>query len=165
MRTNVKRQESRDQVLLRNAYITESETIYEVLIAAFSPFGKYYTEEARKATVMSPCEIEERIRDDKHEVLVATSNNEIVGTVTLQMRDEGDIYVRSMAVSPYHQGKSIGRRLLEELERRAQQKGVKTISLECSEPLKRAIHVYESFGFTITGKKRVYHGVKMKKEV
>ncbi len=163
-----KKTPSRDQVLVRNAYITESATIYEVLVAAFSPFGKYYTRQARKATVMSPREIEERIRDDKHEVLVATFNNEIVGTVTLQLRDERHIYVRSMAVSPYHQGSGIGRRLLEELERRAQQKGIKTISLECSEPLKTAIHLYESFGFTITGKKRVYHGVEifeMKKEV
>ncbi len=161
-------QESRGHILVRSASIDESEIIYQVLVDAFSPYGRYYTVEARKATVMSPSEIEERICDDKHDVLVAIFNNKIVGTVTLQMRDEGDIYVRSMAVSQRCQGKGVGWRLLEELETRALQKGSKTISLECSGPLKRAIHVYESFGFTITGKKRMYYGVEvfeMKKEV
>lgn len=102
------KQESRGHIVVRNVSVADSEMIYDVLVDAFSPFGKHYTTAARKATIMSPYEIEECIRDDKHDILVATLNNKIVGTVTLQIRDEGDIYVRSIAVSQCCQGRGVG---------------------------------------------------------
>jgi len=112
-------------------------------------------------TVIRHTEIERRIRNDKKEILAAICNNEIVGTATIKMEDENNIYIQSMAVKPKYQGKGIGMKILKEIDKIARKKEYKTMSLECFYPLKKAISLYKKCGFKRTGKTRDYYGVKI----
>ncbi len=155
------------RVNIRSANSTDCGQIHQVLSASFEPYKKVYTQEAYIATVLSSDEIEKRINDPEAEVLVALYENEIVGTATINTQGGDDLYICSMAVTPETQGKGIGRRILDEIQKLAVQKQCKTISLECYQPLKNAVRLYERFGFRKTGEKRAYHGVEifeMKKE-
>ena len=157
----------KDEVIIRKALREDIQEIHRILMESFQPYKGEYTEQAYEATVVSPKEIEKRMNDPEIEVLVAEYCDQIVGTVTINPQGEDDLYVRAMAVKPNTQSKGIGRAILEQIQSRAQVKGCKTISLECYEPLKSAIKLYEGFGFRRTGRKRIYHGItifEMKKE-
>ncbi len=148
-----------EEVDVRTATTNEAQAVHDILVESFEPFKEQYTEEAYNITIMTPAHIKERIHDDEHDVLVAYLNGKLVGTVALQYRGD-DVYVRSMGVVPAAQGKGVGRKMLEVIEERARHKGCKTITLECFEPLKRAISVYEKSKFRITGRKRRYYGIE-----
>lgn len=148
-----------EEVEVRTAAADEARAVHNILVESFEPFKEQYTEEAYNITIMTPAQIRERIEDSEHDVLVAYLNGRLVGTAILQYRGD-DVYVRSMGVSPAAQGKGVGKKLLETIEEHARQKGCKTITLECFEPLKKAISVYEKFRFRITGKKRRYYGIE-----
>lgn len=155
------------EVKIRGAVREEIQEIHRVLSESFKPYQKDYTEGAYSATVVSPDEIEKRINDPEIEVLVAVYDDKIIGTATINLQGQEELYIASMGVRPATQGKGAGQRILEEIQRRARQKKCKTISLECHEPLKSAIKLYERFGFRRTGRKRAYHGIEifeMKKE-
>jgi len=155
------------EVNVRGANPADCREIHHVLLESFEPYRKVYTKEAYDETVLSSDKIEKRITDPETEVLVALHKNEIVGTATINIQVGDDLYIRSMAVKPDTQGKGIGRCILEEIQEIAVQRQCKTISLECYEPLKNAVRLYERFGFRRTGEKRAYHGVEifeMKKE-
>jgi ribosomal protein S18 acetylase RimI-like enzyme len=60
------------------------------------------------------------------------------------------INIHDLAVLPSHRGKGIGRRLLEEVERRARALGCCKITLEVREDNHRARRIYETVGFEPT---------------
>lgn len=154
-------------VKIKRAVREEVQEIHRVLSESFEPYRRSYTQEAYNVTVVSSEEIQKRIDDPEIEVLVAVCDDKIIGTATINLQAKEELYIASMGVRPATQGKGTGRRILEEIQRRAKQKKCKTISLECYEPLKSAIKLYERFGFRRTGRKRAYHGIEifqMKKE-
>jgi len=102
----------------------------------------------------SPREIENRITDQKIDVLVAIYDNKIVGTASIEMGKKENLHIRSMAVRPDYQGKGIGWRVLREINGLAKKGHSNTITLECFEPLMKAVSLYENFGFRRTGRKR-----------
>lgn len=148
-------------VEIRKANIGDVQAIYETILEAFESYKKYYTKDAYKMTVIGHAEIEKRICDDKKEIFVAVCDNEIVGTVTIKLKDESNIHIQSMAVKPKYQGKGIGMKILEEIDKIARKRGCKTMSLECFYPLKKAISLYEKCGFRKTGRSRDYYGIKI----
>lgn len=157
-----------DDIEIRKAKNSDIQAIYEVLSEAFEPYKQDYTEEAYYATVISLDEIEKRLKKERTEVLVAEYSNKIIGTATITLHKNNDLYIRSMAVRPHIQKKGIGSLILDEIDLRARQKNCTRVSLECYEPLTKAITLYEKCGFRRTGKKRSYHGItifEMKKEL
>ena len=151
----------KNKLKIRRANIDDVQAIYETIFEAFESYKKYYTREAYEMTVISHIEIEKRIRSNKKEILVAVYNNEVVGTATIKIGDKNNIHIQSMAVRPEYQEKGIGLCILEEINKLAQKKGCKTVSLECFHPLRKAISLYEKCGFNRTGKTRDYYGVKI----
>jgi len=146
-------------IRVRKARIGDAQGIYEVLSQSFEPYSRYYTEKAYKATVISVHEIENRINGQKTEVLVAIHDSKIVGTASIKIEEKAKLHIRSMAVIPSYQGRGIGRRILKRINELAKQKNCKTVSLECFEPLTKAVTFYEACGFRRTGRKRNYHGI------
>lgn len=144
---------------IRKAQSNDIQEIYKVLSQAFNPYQQYYTEEAYRATVISPHEIEKRITEKETDVLVAIYNSKIVGTASIEMVKEGNMHVCSMAVKPNHQGKGVGWRVLQEINELAKKRHCKTITLECFEPLTKAVSLYEKFGFKRTGRRRNLYGI------
>jgi ribosomal protein S18 acetylase RimI-like enzyme len=55
--------------------------------------------------------------------------------------------VHDLAVLPDHRGRGVGRRLLEEAERRARVRGSSKLTLEVHATNEAAIHLYRRFGF------------------
>ncbi|MGC9554333.1 MAG: GNAT family N-acetyltransferase [Thermoplasmatota archaeon] len=150
-----------EEVKIREAKPGDGEEIYRILSHAFEPYSRYYTEEAYSATVLSPREIESRIKDGQMVVLVATCHGVAVGTVSLKPEGEGRIYLQSMAVEPHYQGQAIGKQILERAEMFARQRQCRLVSLECYHPLVKALDLYEKSGFRVTGKKRNYYGIEI----
>lgn len=147
-------------VTIRGAQPEEAPAVCEVLAAAFRPYRRFYTEEAYRATVGSPHEMESRIWGTDATVLVVRYDRIIVGTASLQR--EGDrLHIKSMAVRPACQGLGIGRRMMKDIQKRARRTGCATLSLECYCPLTSALHLYRACGFETTGRERDYHGIRI----
>ena len=156
-----------ENIAFRKAQIHEINDIHFVLSKAFEPYKKYYTNGALNATVLTPSVIRDRIVNKKYEIFVVTINKHIVGTVSLSKKDKDQLYIRSMAVHPDHQKRGVGLFILKKINELAKRKNIKTISLDTSKPLKRAINFYKNFGFKFTGENKNYYGIeiyKMQKE-
>ncbi len=77
---------------------------------------------------------------------IALLRDAVVGTVAAVSRGEA-LYVRSMAVVPEVRGRSVGRLLLEQVERYAGECGIRRLELSTTPFLASAIALYERSGF------------------
>lgn len=81
---------------------------------------------------------------------VAVQEQEIVGIIGLRdILGEGEI--TNVAVEEAHRRKGIARQLLDRVIKRAQELGIKALTLEVRRSNVAAISLYESFGFEIEG--------------
>ncbi|HQZ83560.1 MAG TPA: GNAT family N-acetyltransferase [Pyrinomonadaceae bacterium] len=103
----------REDVAVRLAVPGDAASISEVIISAFSPFREHYTPEAFEVIALAPAEILPRF--DEGPQWVAEFDSEIVGTVSVIVED-GDLYVRSMAVAPRAQGCGVAHKLLDAID-------------------------------------------------
>lgn len=79
--------------------------------------------------------------------LVARLGGEPLGCAGLKFEPGGLAMVKRMWVSGRVRGMGLGRRLLEEIERRAAVQGVETLRLETNRALTEAITLYRSAGY------------------
>ncbi len=145
----------------RRANTRDINVIHEILYKSFEPYQRFYTDEAFAATVISPKEIKERILKKDYDIFVAIFNSQIVGTVSLSIKNQKFLYIRSMAVHPDFQRKGIGCFMLDNIYYIAEKKKIKKIVLESSEPLYNALDFYEKYGFKKTGFTRDFYGVEI----
>lgn len=83
-------------------------------------------------------------------------DNDVIGFVGIRTGG-GDAHITNIAVIPEMQGRGYGLHLLQEVVRYAMTNHCKTISLEVKRSNKRAISVYETFGFRVSGVKESYY--------
>ncbi|MFX1283240.1 MAG: GNAT family N-acetyltransferase [Promethearchaeota archaeon] len=148
-------------VAIDRAFINAAQDIHDVLSESFIPFHQYYTKEAYRATVISVREIKNRILNKKTDVLIAICNNNLVGTATIEIQEKENWFIRSMAIKPDYQRKSIAYQILREIINLAKKKHARTLLLECFEPLSDAINLYQRSGFKKTGRKRNHYGIEI----
>lgn len=129
---------------IRRAGPDDASQIASVLQRAFAEYESSYTLEAFAATISTPGQILERMREGP--IWVALENESIIGTVSAVGRAES-LYVRGMAVDPAARGKGIGRELLERAEEFATEHGFKRLFLSTTPFLSSAILLYEKHGF------------------
>jgi GNAT superfamily N-acetyltransferase len=154
-------------VIVRVAESEDIREVHTVLTEAFAPYREHYTEKAYNVTVVSMKEMEDRLNDPNRLILVAQFQEKIVGTAAIKVSSD-NFYLQSMAVRPGLQREGIGMLILEAIEKHAKEVGVTELSLECYEPLTKAIRIYEKFGFRRTGRRRQYYGItifEMKKNI
>ena len=149
---------AKNDITVRTARREDIEEIHDILAQAFAPYRDDYTEEAYNTTVVSVNDIIQRLDDSGKMVFVVEFQEKIVGTAAVEITS-ANCYIQSMAVRPNVQRKGIGMVILMEIEKYARERGVKMLSLECYEPLTKAIELYEKFGFVRTGGSRAYHGI------
>lgn len=89
---------------------------------------------------------------EKGLVFVIREDAIIIGVVVLENR-EGYLYLGSLAVSPKHQGKGIGGRLLKYAEEEALRRGFSEIRLFTNEKMWETIAIYNKYGYKETGRK------------
>lgn len=102
-----------DVVEIRLATSDDAEPMAAVLREAFSMYREHYTPEA--FVVVTPAAVEIAARFDEGPQWVAEIGSDIIGTVSVTVED-GDLYVRSMAVAPRAQGRGVGHRLLNAID-------------------------------------------------
>jgi putative acetyltransferase len=124
----------------------DAPSIALVLMESFAEYKPLYTDAAFRAT--TPTADEMRQRRSEGPVWVVLQNDTIVGTVSAVPKGDA-LYIRGMAILPIARGQGIGELLLEQIERFAQGLSYKRLLLSTTPFLKRAIRLYERFGFRI----------------
>jgi len=121
-----------------------AEEISDVLKKSFIEFESKYTTKAFKDTTPNREKVLERLKEGP--IWIVLLNEKIVGTVSVVPRKNG-LYIRGMAVIPESRGLQIGWKLLEHINRYAVKNSFNRIFLSTTPFLKRAIRLYENFGF------------------
>ena len=130
---------------IRLATPADAAAIASVLSKAFVEYQPLYTAGGFAATVLTPDQIEDRMKEGP--VWVAIDDGTVVGTVSAVLKGEETLYIRGMAVDPIARGKSIGRKLLICAEGFALRNGCTRLLLSTTPFLDRAIKLYEAYGF------------------
>lgn len=100
-------------VNVRIALPDDAAAISDVIFSAFSRMREHYTAEAFEVIAIQPDQI--LLRFDEGPQWVAELDGEVVGTVSVTV-EEGDLYVRSMAVTPHAQGRGVAHKLLDVID-------------------------------------------------
>lgn len=145
---------------IRKARHEDCAGILECLSLAFAPYRSEYTPEAYLDTVLTFETLGKRL--SQMSVFVAISvSGQVIGTVACQVLQHGVGYLRGMAVRPECQGLGVSQQLLECAEAELARAGCRTITLNTTKPLKRAIRFYEKNGYRPTGNVRDFFGMPL----
>jgi len=131
----------------RLAESRDAPAIATLLADSFAEYKSLYTSEGYAATAITSEQVANRISEGP--VWVALADESVAGTVSVVVRGES-LYVRGMAVRPSARGQRIGERLLAQVERFAESKGIRRLFLSTTPFLDRAIRLYERQGFQRT---------------
>ena len=131
-------------VEVRPAKIEDSGAIAAVLREAFGLYADHYTAEAFTVVTPPSSEIEKRFAEGPQ--WVAVEDGDVIGTVSVTVED-GDLYVRSMAVSPQFHGRGIGHRLLDAIDEYAATTDLGRIFLYTTYFSLGAKELYEKHGY------------------
>ncbi|HSS45627.1 MAG TPA: GNAT family N-acetyltransferase, partial [Thermoanaerobaculia bacterium] len=92
----------------------------------------------------------------------ATSDSgQVVGTVSSLTIGEKEAHLRGMAVRPSWHGLGVADALLKATESELRERKCSCISLDTTEPLKRAVRFYARNGFRPSGKVTDYFGIPL----
>ena len=143
---------------IRRAAAEDASRILRCLHAAFEPYRALYTREGFQDTVLDAETLRGRLASMT--VLVAAEHERVVGTVAYSVRgSEG--HLRGMAVLPERQGSDIAAGPLSRAEADLRGLGCTRLTLDTTEPLRRAIRFYERRGFAPTGRVADFFGMPL----
>jgi ribosomal protein S18 acetylase RimI-like enzyme len=148
-----------EPVVIRRAKDKDGAEILECLALAFAAYRNDYTPEGFLDTVLTPDTFQRRLAEMS--VFVANVSGRIAGTIGCQALPNGEGHLRGMAVLPECQGTGVSTRLLEAAEEELRRAGCKRVTLDTTEPLKRAVRFYEKHGYSATGKVGDFFGMKL----
>jgi predicted N-acetyltransferase YhbS len=153
-----------DGVTIRKASQTDGPGILACLRIAFEPYRDKYTPEAFTDTVLTPDTI--RARLGQMGVFVAvTSAGRIVGTIACSVVTSGEGHLRGMAVLPEWHGRGIAGELLQSAEEELAGKGCSRVTLDTTEPLRRAVRFYAKHGYVTSGRISNFFGMNLHEHV
>lgn len=138
------------QVTIRQAGPADIPAIMACLTAAFEWYRESYTPGGFRDTVLTVQEAERRLR--RMTILVAEEHAAgIIGTIAYQALGPDEGHLRGMAVVPAFQGRGIAERLLSAAETALRESGCARVTLDTTQPLKRAARFYVRQGYRPTG--------------
>jgi N-acetylglutamate synthase-like GNAT family acetyltransferase len=153
-------QQNEDGFAIRAARHQDCAGILECLGLAFAPYREAYTPEAFRDTVLTPETVLNRMA--QMSIFVATAESgEVVGTIACKVLDGARGHLRGMAVRPEWHGSGLSAALLKRAEEELRNSGCKTVTLNTTEPLKRASHFYEKHGFRATSRLGSLYGMTL----
>jgi N-acetylglutamate synthase-like GNAT family acetyltransferase len=145
---------------IRKATSKDAPGILACLSAAFEDYRGSYTPAAFLDTVLTPATIEQRLQE-MFVFAAADESGQIIGTVACKVIDKEEGHIRGMAVLPTWQGAGVAAQLLACAESQLGEKNCSRITLDTTEPLKRAIRFYERDGFRPSGKVKDFFGMPL----
>lgn len=122
-------------------------------------FEKYYL--LRWEVLRKPWDQPRSTEKDENEatsihVMALNDADECVGVSRLQFNSPEEAQVRFMGVHDDHQGKGVGKKLMNYLEEKAKEKGTKKIMLQARE---NAVPFYLSIGYVVVEKSFLLWGI------
>jgi ribosomal protein S18 acetylase RimI-like enzyme len=151
---------TRSTFTIRRTVAEDSEAILGCLREAFEPYRTSYTPSAFSDTVLSAETIDRRLAEMIVLVAVGDRDN-VVGTISYAIIDGDEGHIRGMAVRPEWQGQGVAQRLLDAVESTLRRGACTRISLDTTEPLRRAIGFYERNGFARSGRVTDFFGMPL----
>lgn len=147
-------------VKVRRAKQEDAAGVMKCLAAAFEPYREVYTPDAFRDTVLTGQDAERRFREMT--VLIAEDGSyRIIGTISYQVVGQGEGHLRGMAVIPEFQGGQVAERLLFAAETQLRKLGCSRVTLDTTQPLKRAIRFYLRHGYRATGTMADFFGMPL----
>ena len=140
--------------IIRNARVSDSYAINKLCVESYEQFRSTIGETNWKRLRSSLSRTSELAQEGQ--LIVAEDLSDLLGVVLyVPLRQGGDGKVsalaslRSLAVSPLHRGRGVGRSLTEECINRARQDGADSIALTTAEMMTVARPMYQRMGFTM----------------
>ena len=97
-----------------------------------------------------------QLNGERHVFLAAVEDGQVLGYVGMMfVLDEG--YISNVAVAPEARRRGVGRALIAELLRRADEKELAFVTLEVRPSNEAAIALYSAFGFEAVGRRKNYY--------
>jgi len=87
------------------------------------------------------------------DVWVATDRDQVVGVLVLRLQDAA-LLLESVAVDPAHQGRGIGRSLIDHAERVARDQGLGAVDLYTNALMTENLRLYPSLGYEVVDRRR-----------
>jgi len=87
--------------------------------------------------------------------------DQVVGTVSCNQINNQEGHVRGMAVRPEWQGAGLAARLLQRAESELSEKNCALVTLDTTQPLRRAMRFYERNGYKPSGSVRDFFGMPL----
>ncbi|HEX5434689.1 MAG TPA: GNAT family N-acetyltransferase [Candidatus Angelobacter sp.] len=152
--------------IIRRANPGDTEGILACLRAAFALFESSYTPAGYLDTVLTPEALASRFKSMSLFVAIA-EGGEVVGTIACarvgdkEDGEDAEGHLRGMAVLPEQQGSGVAGRLLQQAEAELRALGCSRVTLDTTEPLKRAMRFYERHGYRRTGRVTDFFGMPL----
>jgi len=154
------REQSVPDFLIRRATQTDSDAILACLRSAFHEYESRYTPGAYADTILTVESLSERLLTMS--VFVAVSpDGQVIGTIACNVIQGSEGHLRGMAVRPEWQGYGVAKKLLDRAEAELRDRGCQRVTLDTTEPLKRAVHFYELNGFRSNRKVTDFFGMPL----
>jgi N-acetylglutamate synthase-like GNAT family acetyltransferase len=145
---------------IRRAVEDDAPAIQQCLQTAFAPFDLNYSREAFLDTVPTLENVHQRFTYMTLFVAVDTTKA-VIGTVGCHLKSPEEGHIRGMAVLAEWQGKGVAQQLLAAAESEIRGRGCRRVSLDTTDPLKRAFHFYEKQGYRRTGRVDDFFGMPL----
>jgi ribosomal protein S18 acetylase RimI-like enzyme len=145
---------------VRRATESDAGEILDCLAGAFEPYRTSYTPEAYLDTVLSRETISTRLAAMRLYVAIG-ARGKIVGTIACAMSGVAEGHLRGMAVLSEFQGQGVAESLLQTAEEDLAKQGCSRITLDTTEPLRRAMRFYERNGYRRSGKVTDFFGMPL----
>lgn len=130
----------------RQAGPSDASHVTELVDAAY----RHYVERIGMRPGPMTDDYDEVIRD--HHVTVAERDAAIVGVIVLRVADEGFL-IDNVAIHPSHQGRGLGRALLELAEAEAHSAGFDSVYLYTHEKMTENLALYSRIGYVEYGRR------------
>ncbi len=145
---------------IRKAEESDAAGILDCLRSSFEPYRESYTREGFADTVLSAETIGGRLSEMT--VFVAVSGSgEVIGTIGCATAGEEGGHIRGMAVLPAWQARGVAAELLGAAEAELRARGCARVSLDTTEPLKRATRFYEKNGYRASDRVADFFGMPL----
>ena len=155
-----KRKSDISGLTILRADTSHSSGILTCLRTAFAPYQASYTAAAYEDTILTPAGLMRRL--ETMTILVTTTpGNAVLGTIAFSRVNGADGHLRGMAVLPEWQGAGLAQQLLEHAESQLREAGCARVTLDTTEPLKRAVRFYERNGYLATGETTDFFGMPL----
>lgn len=145
---------------IRKAARDDAAGILDCLRAAFSEYRQDYTEGAYCDTVLTPESVATLLSNSVLYVAI-DATQQVVGSVGYTQANEQEGHIRGMAVRPEWQGAGVATQLLQRVESELRDEKCSRVSLDTTEPLRRAMRFYERNGYQRSGKVTDFFGMTL----